>query len=184
MDHKEEVEELIEAIRKNYQEMQDIVLQSPAELFLHSMHFDSQMTPPPIFEQYAVPYFKDFCGRLIEKGKWLTVHQDADAALLLNLYLEAKIQVVDCFACAPMVTCRFEDAIHTWNKSVVIWGAIPSILLCPMCVSEEELEEHLTTIFDNAEKGRIILAVSDNVMPETDINSLKKITEKVNSYQP
>ncbi len=111
-DHKEKVMELHEALLQKYQEMQEIVLQSPAEFFLHGMHFDSQMTPPSIFEKYVVPYYQDFCQKLHQSGRWVAVHQDADASQLLELYLQTGVDVADCFATYPLVDCHFEDAVN------------------------------------------------------------------------
>jgi hypothetical protein len=176
-DHEEEVLSLNESILASYREMQDIIIDSPAELFLHGMHFDSQMTPPAFFERHILPYYQELCPRMDRAKKWIAIHQDADASQLLELISRSGIHVADCFACYPLVSCRFEDALSVWKDSIVIWGGIPSTVLCKENTSDEIFQEHLASISSHIGDGRVILAVSDNVMPETDIGRLKQVAE-------
>lgn len=178
-DNLEKIEHLNEIMTIKLREMQDIIIDSPARLFLHGNHFDSQMTPPSIFEKYFVPYYKELVPKLNSKGKWVAAHQDGDASNLLNLFKEAGIHVADCFACSPLVKCSFEEAINVWKKDVVIWGGIPSTILSPDEYSEEEFDGHMKMVLENMKKGRVILAVSDNVMPDADINRLRRIVKLI-----
>ncbi len=178
-DHRDEVEALAEVLSSTHAQLEQLMLESPADLFVYGVHFDSQMLPPPVFDKYIVPYYQKLSGQFASRGKWLAVHQDADAILLLDSYVEAGIHVADCFACWPMVPCRFEDAVDHWKQSVVIWGGIPSTLLCPMAATEEELDEHLDTVWAKTPEGRVILGIADNVMPEADMARVKKIAERI-----
>lgn len=183
-DHREEVEELASVLAATHAELEQIMLESPADLFVYGVHFDSQMLPPPVFDQYIVPHYRDLSRQFASRGKWLAVHQDADASLLLDSYLEAGISVADCFACWPMVPCRFEDAVERWKQSVVIWGGIPSTLLCPMAAGEAELDEHLDVVWEKASEGRVILGIADNVMPEADMARVKRIATRIGDQVP
>jgi len=180
-DHLDLVEDLNHTMCLKFREMQDIVLDSPARLFLHGAHFDSNMTPPPIFDKYIAPYYTDFIQKLNNKNKWIASHQDADASLLLESYKKAGIHVADCFCCYPMVPCKLEDALKSWGNSIVIWGAIPSIILCPECFSDEEFERYLDNLFKLRGRGRIIPAISDNVMPESDISRISRIVDRLDN---
>jgi len=179
-DNLEKVEHLNFRLENKMREMHSILLDSPARLFLHGAHFDTQMTPPGIFSRYFVPYYNRLIPELNRRGKYIAAHQDADASALLGLYLKAGINVADCFACSPLVKCTFEEAISVWGDRVVIWGGIPSTLLIPEECPEEEFEAHMKMILGNISKGRVILAVSDNVMPEADINRIRKIVDMIN----
>jgi len=182
-DNEDAIASLNNVMLENMADMQKIVLESPARLFLHGMHFDTQMTPPSFFKKYMIPYFQDFCTKLSYANKWLAIHQDGDAALLLDLIQEARIPVVDCFATYPMVTCTLRDSIRTWKDSVVIWGGIPSILLCKATVDDELFESYLSEFKELEPEARIIAAVSDNVMPETDIDRLERVSEMISSMR-
>lgn len=182
-DHEDEIASLNSVMLENMTNMQKIVLESPARLFLHGMHFDTQMTPPSFFKKYMVSYFQDFCTKLKAESKWLAIHEDGDAVLLLDLIKEAQIPVVDCFATYPMVSCSLRNSIRTWKDSVVIWGGIPSILLCNATVDDELFESYLSEFQKLEHEARIIAAVSDNVMPETDINRLERVSEIISSIE-
>jgi hypothetical protein len=177
LDHEDEIESLNETMLKKISEMQQVVLESPGILFLHGLHFDTQMTSPPYFKKYLVPYFQDFCPRLKQRGKWLATHNDADSTLLLELMKEAQIPMVDCLATSPLVKCTLESVLQAWGDSIVIWGGIPSTLLCRETAGEDELEEYMNYFLSLYNQGRIIAGVSDNVMPETDIERLERVSE-------
>ena len=178
-DHEDEVLSLNEAVTESFREMQEVVLESPGELFLHGMHFDTQMTPPPFYERYIMPYYVDFCSRLESRGKYLAAHEDADASMLLDLLLRSKIHMVDCFASQPLVPCRLEDAVSAWGDSIVIWGGIPSTILCSDLTSKAEFEQYLDLALELSSRSRMILGVSDNVMPETNIGRLEQVSHRL-----
>ena len=58
-DHLPEVEHLIKVMEQvEMERLWPVVLDSPARLFLHGVHFDSQMTPPRLFDRYIKPYYQ------------------------------------------------------------------------------------------------------------------------------
>ena len=64
---------------------------------------------------------------------------------------------------------------------MIIWGGIPSIILCPDSCSYGEFVDYMEAAITliRSRKCRVVLGVSDNVMPETDIARLDKITDMV-----
>lgn len=176
------VNHLLEVLREQAAEIQQITLDSPAKLILHGEHFDSQMTPPYLFQKYMVPYFQSFAERLHERGKVLACHADADTSLLLNLIREAGFDMVECFATAPMVPVTLEEARAAFGKEVIIWGGIPSVMLCDP-VSDEEFEEYMLNLFRTIAPGdAFILGVADNVMPEAKLERIERVSEIVGKY--
>lgn len=69
---------------------------------------------------------------------------------------------------------------------MVIWGGIPSTLVCPTSCSKVEFEAYLTDLFQllASRPTRIILGVADNVMPEADISRIARVTELVEAFSP
>jgi len=181
-DHSKEFNELYETYYEKKQELLEIIINSPAKLILHGSHYDSQMTSPPIFDKYIKPYLKEFSNQLNMAGKFHAIHADADSFYLLNSFYESGIDMVECFCTAPMVKCTLKDAIEAWGSEIIIWGGIPSTILCPDCYSDEDFIKYLDEIFKiiKSKNARIILGVSDMVMPEADIERIKVITRMVN----
>jgi uroporphyrinogen-III decarboxylase len=176
------VAHLFEVVQAKSLEIQQVVLDSPAKLILYGEHFDSHMTPPPLFKKYMVPHFQSFADRLHANGKFLACHADADSTLLLDLIKEAGFDMAECFVTAPMVPVTIDQARRVWGKDVIIWGGIPSTVLCDP-FTDEEFESYMANLFRAIAPGdAFILGVADNAMPETRFERLQRVSEMVEQY--
>ena len=128
-DYRPQVMRLYQVLREQIGQVQQIVLDSPARLILHGEHFDSQMTPPPLFREWMLPYFQDFADRLHARGKSLACHADADTSLLLPLIKEAGFDMAECFVTAPMVSVTLAQARAAWGNEVMTSSSKP----CGIC---------------------------------------------------
>jgi hypothetical protein len=181
-DYPDQVTHLLEVLQAKAEEMQQIVLDSPATLILYGEHFDSQMTPPRLFKKYMLPHFQSFADCLHARGKYLACHADADSSLLLDMIKDAGFDLAECFVTAPMVPVTLEQARSTWKDEVIIWGGIPSIILCDP-VSDEEFDSYMSNLFRVIAPGdAFILGVADNVMPEIRFERLQRVSEMVEQY--
>ncbi|MCD6221665.1 hypothetical protein J7K25_05865 [bacterium] len=148
-----------------FQRMWDIVADSPCEIVMHGVNFDSPLTPPSIFKQFFLPYLREFNQRMHEAGKWVAFHADGDMSALLELVVKADFDIADCLACAPMTSCPFERIIEAWRGRIIIWGGIPSTLLEPS-TDEESFHSHLEKIVKSVAPGYgFIAGLSDQAMP-------------------
>ncbi len=164
--YRKEMERFIKVVEEKFAERDELILNSPAKLVCLGQHFDAQMTPPPIFQQYMVPYYQKLSERLHDRGIKLACHADADCTGLLELILEAGFDMAECFTCAPMVQCTLEEARRVWGERLIIFGGIPSTIITES-VSESEFRYFVDDLFRIIAPGKnIILGVGDNVMPE------------------
>jgi hypothetical protein len=181
-DYKEQVLHLYEVLKEQAMQIQEVALNSPATLIMHGEHFDSMMTPPPIFREYMLPYFRPFAERLNERGKLLVGHADADTRLLLDLIKAAGFDLLECFVTSPMVSVTLEEARAVFGTDVIIWGGIPSVMLCDP-VSDQVFEDYMLSLFRTIAPGdAFILGVADNVMPEAKFERIARVSELVEEY--
>jgi len=172
----------VETANNAYQRMWRIVAESPAELVMHGVNFDSQMTSPSIFREHFLPYLSAFNDRMHASGKKAAFHGDGDMAALLDLVVEAGYDVCDCFACEPLVRCTAAQAYAAWKDRITIWGGVPSGLLEPN-VPLERLHEHLGSLYRQVAPGdRFILGISDQAMPTATWDHLAKLSEWARSH--
>ena len=181
-DYPDRVFHLLGVLTEQAMQVQQVVLDSPARLILHGEHFDSQMTPPPLFERYMLPYFRPFAGRLCERGKMLVCHADADTSLLLDLIQAAGFGMAECFVTAPMVPVTMAQARAAWGHQVIIWGGIPSVMLCDP-VTDRAFEAYMRDLLRTIAPGdAFILGVADNVMAEAHLDRIERVGEMVQEY--
>jgi hypothetical protein len=181
-DNRPAVEQLWGAVRELMREKLRLAASSPARLFLLGVHFDSEMTPPPLFEQYFLPDCQEYAEMLHAAGKQMACHADSDTSLLLGLIPEAGYDIVECFVTAPMVKCTLAQARAAWGERVIIWGGIPSTILCEP-YDDAYFEDYMKDVFRTVAPGdAFILGVADNVMPEAKIERVERVTEMVEEW--
>lgn len=181
-DYPGQVNHLLGLMRERDREVWDIVAKSPARLILHGLHFDSAMTPPPMFQKYITPYYLEFSDLLHRHGKTLCMHADADSQLILQNIRVSGFDMAETFTTDPMVNCTLEEARAEWGDEVIIWGGVPSVILEPT-VSEEEFEAYMRRVFRVVAPGdAFILGVADNVMPTAMVERIERITKMVEAW--
>ena len=173
-DHPDKVEHLIGLAEEVERErLWPVVASSPARLILHGVHFDSMMTPPPLFARYITPYYQGFSELLHQNDKILCMHADNDSRLILEHIEEAGFDMVETFTTQPQVSCTLEDARKAWGNRLIIWGAVPSVIL-EATYSDAEFEAYMRQIFQTVAPGdAFILGVADNVMPDALLDRLE-----------
>ena len=179
-DYPARVERLLGVITDRYKEtVWKHMLQSPARLLMHGHHLSSQMTPPPLFEQYILPYYEELSPQIKARGKVLALHGDNDTRHIFSHIERAGFGMVECFVTHPMVPTTLAEAREAWGDRVIIFGAVPSAILEPP-FSEDQFEQYVGDVFNTIAPGAaFILGIADNAMPGSDIRRIKRITEIV-----
>ncbi len=179
-DFPNEVESLLNTLTDRFKEtVWQHMLDSPARLLMHGHHLSSYMTPPPLFEQYILPYYQELTPRLRDAGKVVALHGDNDTRQILGHIERAGFGMVECFVTAPMVETAMTEARAAWGDRVIIWGGVPSVIL-EEPYAEEQFEQYMDDLFRTiAPGGAFILGIADNAMPGSKIERIKRITELV-----
>ncbi len=183
MDHTDKVERLMRLMTEvDRERLWPLVVQSPARLFLHGVHLDSQLTPPRMFEKYITPYYQEFTEFLHKHGKVLAMHADNDSRRILGPLKDAGYDMVECFTTAPLVKCTLEEARDAWGTDMIIWGGVPSIIL-EEDFSDEEFEGYMGEMFRTIAPGdAFILGVADNVTGPALLSRIVRIGQMVEEH--
>ena len=182
-DHRDRVERLMAKMEElDRERLWPIVADSPARLILNGVHFDSMMTPAPLFEKYITPYYRDFSDLLHGRDKILAMHADNDSSLILEQIRDAGFDMAETFTTEPQVTCTLAQAKQVWQNDVIIWGGVPSVIL-EESYSEAEFERYMREIFHAVAPGEaFIMGVADNIMPGAQLSRLERIAEMVEEW--
>jgi len=180
-DYPKLVASLSETLAAHAAKIQQVVLDSSARLVMCGSHFSSMMTPPKIFKQ-MMPFYQAFSERLHRRDKLMVCHADADTSQLLELLVEAGYDAMDSFVTAPMVPVTLERARAVFGNKVIIWGGLPSTLLCDPA-TDDEFEAYMRNLFRVIAPGdAFILAVADNIMMESKVERLERVADMVEEY--
>jgi hypothetical protein len=183
VDYPDRVEHLLRTMEDVERErLWPLIADSPARLIGNGSHFDSSITPPPLFDRYITPYCRDLSALLHSRGKKLCLHADNDSRLILERIRDAGYDMAETFTTAPQVTCTLEEARRVWRTDVIIWGAVPSVIL-ESAFADEEFEAYMRDVFRTVAPGdAFILGVADNVMPNALLDRLERITDMVEEW--
>ena len=182
-DHPDRVEHLVRTLEElDRERVWPLIADSPARLILHGLHFDSNLTPPHLFERYITPYYRDLSALLHARGQALCLHADNDSRMILRQVEEAGYDMAETFTTAPQVTCTLEEARSAWGNRVIIWGGLPSVLLEPV-FSDAAFESYMRELFRTIAPGdAFILGVADNIMPDALVERLERVAEMVDRW--
>ena len=87
--------------------------------------------------------------------------------------------MAECFVTAPMVPVTMAQARAVLGREVIIWGGIPSVMLCEP-VSDEQFAAYMHDLFRTIAPGdAFILGVADNVMAEAKLERIEQVSEMV-----
>ncbi|OGV52759.1 MAG: hypothetical protein A2017_15080 [Lentisphaerae bacterium GWF2_44_16] len=179
-DFTEKVDLLISHIERIYRrDVWPALCNSKAKLVLHGAHFSSQMTPPPIFEKYFLPYFREFNELMHRHGKKVLWHADAEMSKLLPVVLEAKFDGADCLASAPLVKQKMEEYFDAWQGRIICWGGLPSIIFEPAFPMKKYIDILDSLINMVKVRNDFIFGVSDNIMPGAEWKRLSLLSKKI-----
>ncbi len=178
------VDELQQVMEQRYEAFWADAARCIAPLVLHGANWNAQMTPPPVFEQRFLPYLRRFAAAMHDAGKRCAFHSDGDMSGLLDLALQSDYDVADCVACAPLVPLSLEQIRRAWGDRIVVWGGFPATVLDDG-FSDAEFEQFLDSFANQISDGhRMIVGVSDAVMPTALWPRIKALAHRVNLVRP
>lgn len=184
-DHADEMAALLRCIGCYYEQLVDVARRCPAQAFLFGANYDSMVTYPPFFEAHILPWLRRVADVLHERDAFLLTHTDGENDGLLELYVEAGVDVADSVCPSPMTRLSLKDARDVFAGRVAIMGGIPSVSLLPSTMDDRQFEAFLDRFFAELGAGdRLILGVSDTTPPQADFGRLLKVGQRILEFGP
>ena len=88
---------VIAALTEQYRQTLRLALECPVSAIEVGANYDEQMTPPPIFERFFTPIYREARQILSSRNKIMVIHGDGDMKVLLEKLMECGVQVVEAF---------------------------------------------------------------------------------------
>jgi len=157
-----------------------IAARSPATIIECDGNYDIQLTPPPLYRRYFLPWFQHAAEVLHAAGKVFMTHTDGHNDGLMELIAESGFDVAEAFTSPPMTNIGVAQARRVWGSKITIWGGIASTMFSPP-FTRQEFEKHVRDVIRQAAPGdHFILGTGDNVPTDGDLERLVWITRFVN----
>jgi uroporphyrinogen-III decarboxylase len=176
-DHPGQVEALVQALTEQQRQILALGAGCPAQAIEVGGNYDEQMTPPPVFDTFFAPFYRESREILAQGDKILVVHGDGEMQALLDKLMACRVQVVEALTPQPMTSIDVAATRQLWADRVVMWGGIPSVILTPT-YSDDEFERCMEDLFQAIAPGdRFILGFGDNVPTDALFHRVKWIAQ-------
>jgi len=177
-DHLPRLERLAAAVAALHMDIVRVGAASSAQIIEVGANYEQVMTPPPIFRQYFLPFYKQAVPLLHAAGKIVALHGDGDMGPdLLALMRETGVDVVEALTPRPMTSIDVRQAREIWGDAVALWGGIPAVLMTDT-TTDEEVEAFLEDLFAAVAPGeRFILGFGDNVPTDARFSRILQVVE-------
>ncbi len=168
-------ERLLEWDKRAYK----VILDSPLQVVSFGENIDANVSPPPVFEKYHVPYYKEHIKWVHEKGKLCHIHMDGDLKGLLPFLPELDFDGIEAMTFKPQGNVTIEEVAESMGKKALLDG-IPSILFLPH-YSDEDVLSFARRVLDEF-YPRVILGISDELCPTMQGHKLRLVGNLVANY--
>ena len=175
-----EMEKFISFLEEWDDQMYDSIAESPLKVINFGENIDADLSPPPQFEKYLMPYFKRRVKQLHQAGKYCHIHMDGSLKDLLPLLADLPFDGLEALTPKPQGDVTLEELKDSIGDKVLLDG-IPSILFLPE-YSNEYLREYTQKVLEIFSPN-LILGVSDELSPNGDICKVEMIAEMVKKFE-
>jgi len=179
-DFNKEINALAERMGPFFNQIIDIIGQSPAEAVYWGANFDDMITYPAYFEKDIQPWIRKASEMLGAKNIIVSCHCDGENKGLMDLIHNSGMHVAESVCPYPMTKITIDEYYARWCDKITIFGGIPSNLLLAESTSEEEFDDYLNHLFKAVAPGRrMIFGIADSTPPGAVFDRLVKLGERI-----
>ena len=180
-DSPDKIKDFLRAIEKWDDKMYEVILNSPIKILNFGENIDANLISPSIFEEYLIPYYKKRVDQIHQKSKFCHIHMDGSLKSLLPLINKSGFDGIEAATPLPQGDVTLGELKDALGDTILLDG-IPAILFLPQ-YSYKDLETFTINILEMFSPN-LILGVSDEVPPATDIAKVKFVSKIVESFNP
>ena len=179
-DFDKEINALAERMEPFFNQIIDIIGQSPAEAVYWGANFDDMITYPAYFEKDIQPWIKKASELLGAKNIIASCHCDGENKGLMDLIYHSGMHVAESVCPHPMTKVTIDEYYARWCDKITIFGGIPSNLLLAESTSEEEFDDFVNHLFKAVAPGRrMIFGIADSTPPGAVFDRLVKLGQRI-----
>ncbi|MFX1339716.1 MAG: uroporphyrinogen decarboxylase family protein [Promethearchaeota archaeon] len=162
-------------------QMYNEMINSPVQIINFGENIDANLSPPPYFEKYLIPYYEKRVKQFHKAGKYCHIHMDGSLKDLLPYLLDLPFDGLEALTPKPQGDVSLEELKETIANKIFLDG-IPSILFLPE-YSNNYVREYTQKVLETFSPN-LILGVSDELSPNGDIRKIEMIADIIKNFEP
>jgi hypothetical protein len=160
--------------------MYEEIARSPLKIVNFGENIDANLSPPPYFEKYLVPYYEYRVKELHKAGKFCHIHIDGSLKDLLPYFEDLPFDGLEALTAEPQGDVSLQEIKDAIGDKILLDG-IPSILLLPE-YSMEYVRKYTMQVL-NLFSPNLILGISDEMSPNGDIKKIEWVSEIAKNFE-
>jgi hypothetical protein len=157
--------------------MYRMICDCPVQLLNLGENIDGFIDSPPFFRDHLIPYYNKRLDELHAAGKYVSIHFDGVMRPLLPFIKDTRFDAIEAATPQPQGDVTIEEIKDALGDKILVDG-IPALYFMQDQCSEETLVEFMHRVIDLFHP-RLILGVSDEVPPPSDIERVRLVGELV-----
>ncbi len=170
------IDRYFEARSQADEAMYAAICRSPTPIFNFGENIDANMDPPAIWRRYLVPYYKKRTDQLHAAGIKTFIHIDGAMKPLLRDIPNCPTTAIEACTPLPQGDVTLEEIKMALGNKILVDG-IPAVYFLPY-FPEEELVTCTRQVVEMFHP-RLVLGISDELPPDSDIERVRRIGELV-----
>jgi len=175
-----QIENFLKFLEEWDNQMYDQIAKSALEIINFGENIDANLSPPPYFEKYLIPYYKKRVNQLHKAGKYCHIHMDGSLKDLLPYLAELPFDGLEALTAKPQGDVTLEEIKESIEDKILLDG-IPSILFLQE-YSNKYVREYTQKVLELFSPN-LILGVSDELSPNGDIKKIEMIAEMIKEFE-
>jgi len=180
-DYPQKMKNFLEAAEQAQDQMYEVLEECPVPILNFGENIDAHIDAPSLFREYLVPYYKRRVAQLHKAGKFCHIHMDGAIKPLLPFINEAGFDGIEAATPLPQGDVNLEELKEAMGETILLDG-IPAILFL-RDYSYETLEKFTLKLLELFSPN-LILGISDEPPPGSDVEKVRFVSQIVERFKP
>jgi len=179
-DYPDRIKRFLKVVEETDNSLYKVIADCPCELQNFGENIDSNLDSPPLYNEYLLPYYKKRVEQLHKRHKFCYIHMDGSLKTLLPYINEAGFDGIEAATPLPQGDVSLEELKRAMGNTILLDG-IPAVLFLSY-YSYRELEDFTLKVLGMFSPN-LILGVSDELPPNSDIEKVKFVSKIVKDFK-
>lgn len=179
IDHPQKLAEYMAFATAADDPMYEIICNSPAQILNFGENIDGTLNPPPVWTAHLAPYYTARLNQLHQADKLVYIHMDGTLKPLLPHIHDCPWDAIEAATPVPQGDVTLEQIKTAFGDTPLLDG-IPALYFLPDLYPVECLTDSVHQVVDLF-YPRLVLGVSDEVPPDSDIERVRMVGQIVNA---
>lgn len=175
-------EELMDVMKKKFDEAVDIACASPSECIMVPENLSSESVGKNFYNKYMASVHREWTDKIRAAGKYSFVHMDGTCRGLISEVSYSGFDVIEACTPAPVGDMTLTEMRDVTSPKSIIWGGIPGGYFTDL-VNDEDFDRYVIGVLEIMRNDRrFCLGVSDQVVPGARPERIARVNELADLY--